>query len=227
YCHHHSKGTQGDKKAMDRASGSGVFARDPDALLDMIELEVDDQRRKTVTERRVCDRLAALLDEEVGNWRDFIPQDDQLRLQPMFEAAKSAVSENAANAVVERATAEMLHATAWRFDGILREFPPIRPVNAWFVWPIHIVDDSGILDDVMTDGQTKPKKGQRISKKERLDTDVAAVALALDTVATDGQAPVEDVARAVGGDSTFVYTIARRSRAFTIRDGIIRRKDEN
>lgn len=41
YCHHHSKGAQGYKKAMDRASGSGVFARDPDAQLDMIQLEAD------------------------------------------------------------------------------------------------------------------------------------------------------------------------------------------
>ena len=40
YCHHHSKGSQGFKRAMDRASGSGVFARDPDAQLDMIELEL-------------------------------------------------------------------------------------------------------------------------------------------------------------------------------------------
>lgn len=42
YCHHHSKGAQGAKKAMDRASGSGVFARDPDAQLDMIQLELSD-----------------------------------------------------------------------------------------------------------------------------------------------------------------------------------------
>ena len=40
YCHHHSKGAQGNKRAMDRASGSGVFARDPDAQLDMIQLEL-------------------------------------------------------------------------------------------------------------------------------------------------------------------------------------------
>ena len=39
YCHHHSKGAQGSKKAIDRASGSGVFARDPDAQLDIIELK--------------------------------------------------------------------------------------------------------------------------------------------------------------------------------------------
>lgn len=39
YCHHHSKGAQGGKSAQDRASGSGVFARDADALLDMIQLK--------------------------------------------------------------------------------------------------------------------------------------------------------------------------------------------
>ncbi len=40
YCHHHSKGSQGAKRSMDRASGSGVFARDPDVLIDLIELEL-------------------------------------------------------------------------------------------------------------------------------------------------------------------------------------------
>ena len=46
YCHHHSKGQQGQKRSMDRASGSGVFARDPDAMLDMIELDVTDALKK-------------------------------------------------------------------------------------------------------------------------------------------------------------------------------------
>ncbi len=39
YCHHHSKGLQGQKKAQDRGSGSGVFARDPDAIIDLIQLD--------------------------------------------------------------------------------------------------------------------------------------------------------------------------------------------
>ena len=34
--HHHSKGNQSRKSAMDRASCSGVFARDPDTLIDMV-----------------------------------------------------------------------------------------------------------------------------------------------------------------------------------------------
>ncbi len=40
YCHHHSKGAQGNKKAMDRGSGSGVFARDADAIIDITPLEM-------------------------------------------------------------------------------------------------------------------------------------------------------------------------------------------
>ena len=44
-CHHHSKGFQGAKKSMDRLSGSGVFARDPDTLIDMSELWLDQTAR--------------------------------------------------------------------------------------------------------------------------------------------------------------------------------------
>jgi len=43
YAHHHAKGAMGGRKAQDRASGSGVFARDPDAILDIIELNIPDE----------------------------------------------------------------------------------------------------------------------------------------------------------------------------------------
>lgn len=36
--HHHSKGAKGDAAAIDRGSGSGVFARDPDAVIDLVEV---------------------------------------------------------------------------------------------------------------------------------------------------------------------------------------------
>ncbi len=49
YCHHHSKGAQGGKKAMDRASGSGVFARDPDAQLDVTELVLSESEYNRIT----------------------------------------------------------------------------------------------------------------------------------------------------------------------------------
>ena len=95
YCHHHSKGAQGAKRAMDRASGSGVFARDPDAQLDMIQLELSDDLKNNVRD---------------GN------------------------------------------ATAWRLESSLREFPNIIPVNFWFEYPIHRIDDSGELDAAFAEG---------------------------------------------------------------------------
>lgn len=39
--HHHSKGAQGLKSAIDRGSGSGVFGCAPDAVLDMTELVLE------------------------------------------------------------------------------------------------------------------------------------------------------------------------------------------
>lgn len=61
-CHHHSKGAQGGKFSMDRASGSGVFARDPDALLDMIRIDPRDVG-KTLEEGQTAWRVSSTLRE--------------------------------------------------------------------------------------------------------------------------------------------------------------------
>lgn len=42
YCHHHSKGAKGAVSAQDRFSGSGVFARDCDELVDISPLDLKD-----------------------------------------------------------------------------------------------------------------------------------------------------------------------------------------
>ena len=70
YCHHHSKGAQGAKRAMDRASGSGVFARDPDAQLDMIELELSDDVKNTIAETGAT---AWRLESSLREFRNFAP----------------------------------------------------------------------------------------------------------------------------------------------------------
>lgn len=78
YCHHHSKGVQVGKRSMDRASGSGVFARDPDALLDMIELELDDDLRASA---QVAMELTPEEAERLTAWRI----DGTLREFPKFK----------------------------------------------------------------------------------------------------------------------------------------------
>ena len=73
YCHHHSKGATGKyANAADRSSGSGVFARDPDAILDMRELKVDgltDKYRELHPD--ACDTLTGW--EICGTLREFAP----------------------------------------------------------------------------------------------------------------------------------------------------------
>lgn len=61
-CHHHSKGAQGGKFSIDRASGSGVFARDPDALLDMIRIDPRDVD-KDLEDGQTAWRISATLRE--------------------------------------------------------------------------------------------------------------------------------------------------------------------
>lgn len=61
-CHHHSKGAQGSKFSIDRASGSGVFARDPDALLDMIRIDPRDVG-KSLEDGQTAWRISSTLRE--------------------------------------------------------------------------------------------------------------------------------------------------------------------
>lgn len=105
YCHHHSKGSQGSKRSMDRASGSGVFARDPDALLDLTELMLpDDLKEGTKTAWRVEGTLREFasfkpvdfyfdypvhrVDTE-GLLKDLKPESDKPYWQKGVEARKS------------------------------------------------------------------------------------------------------------------------------------------
>jgi RecA-family ATPase len=121
YSHHHSKGAQGFKKSIDRASGSGVLGRDPDSIVDVIQLDADEE---------------------------FMLQN-----------------------------ADKPNATAWRLESTLREFPNFKPVNFWFEYPIHRIDDKGMLQKIYADGDPKgnlTKSGKRKqtpeSRKEEFDT---------------------------------------------------------
>ncbi len=148
YCHHHSKGQQGQKRSMDRASGSGVFARDPDALIDMLELDVPyDVRRDQLTRdyRHIMNehlkRLGILAEvnqcdigdiEQVLAYVSKLPPEEQNAIRAEFEAAD------------KREWAK----TAWRIEGTLREFASFKPFNVWFDYPVHKADSEGLLKDV-------------------------------------------------------------------------------
>lgn len=155
YCHHHSKGSQSGKRTMDRASGSGVFARDPDALLDMSELQLKDTIIKQLENNEVCRICCKYLEQ--ANKLSEASQDDmcsEVRMRDTayknlpFETWKKLLDE------VEKARKEVQRRTAWRIDGTLREFAKFAPVNLWFDYPIHTIDETDILQDVSEEDTT-------------------------------------------------------------------------
>ena len=169
YCHHHSKGSQGQKKSMDRASGSGVFARDPDALLDLIELDIPRELRTQQENAATCTACAKLLDEYVPGWEEQVDQDSRVTPKAMLSACYRLLPmglQEVFSGTVARAREEVRRRTAWRIEGTLREFPRFEPVNLWFDYPIHTFDRDGVLSDVRTEDEAPPWKKAMDKRKE-------------------------------------------------------------
>lgn len=51
YIHHHTKGASGGKDSIDRGAGSGVHGRQPDAIIDIMELDIGEKGFKAVKDR--------------------------------------------------------------------------------------------------------------------------------------------------------------------------------
>lgn len=155
YCHHHSKGSQGGKKSMDRASGSGVFARDPDALIDLVELDIPEALRNQEENKAICEMYQRLFEQyNPAYLQEHISQDDQLSAKAMEDHAKRAIPGVMANIKPEiDRVIEAVHGhSAWRVEGTLREYAKFKPVNMWFQYPVHRIDEVGSLQDIDPDG---------------------------------------------------------------------------
>lgn len=172
YCHHHSKGSQGQKRSMDRASGSGVFARDPDALLDMIELHVSEDLAKQQEDAAVCACCAQFLDanHDLDGWRKVIPLDDQVMANKMLADAKNLIQplglEQELLNTIYAARQKVKSRSAWRVEGTLREFPRFEPVNLWFDYPMHKRDEVGVLADAAPEGEMLERNAYRERGRE-------------------------------------------------------------
>lgn len=178
YCHHHSKGGQGGKKSMDRASGSGVFARDPDALLDLIELELNDKLLTNEVNNAICDKCMEYLNNRYpgDDWEDKCSQDDMCSHVRMLELCKRLLMPNdyaQLNQDVLEVEKTVKQQTAWRIEGTLREFPKFEPVNLWFKYPVHETDRIGVLKDAEAEAdrplwqrgkEAREKKAERTRK---------------------------------------------------------------
>lgn len=205
YCHHHSKGAQGGKKAMDRASGSGVFARDPDAQIDMIELEPTEALMKRETDRILCSTCKAYLDSH-WDWQDDLSDDDLLNPKAILSYCENVLPDwrmNILRNMIAEEQERVRNKTAWRLEATLREFPGFDPINVWFEYPIHRMDVSGALADINPTTEKAPweklrEKRDEANKKAKEDR-VNGFDMAFATVEMDGK-PVKakDLAEAMG-----------------------------
>ena len=191
YCHHHSKGSQGGKRSMDRASGSGVFARDPDALLDLIELEVTEPLMKQEENKAVCSTCTQYLDMQHINWKEDLSQDDVLSKTQMMEYCKDKLNRRQMDELqkkIDCSISLVKSRTAWRIEGTLREFPKFDPVNLWFDYPVHRLDDVGSLKDInpeeekpiwkkATENRKKKAEENRIKKRNEFEIEFSNIEL--------------------------------------------------
>ena len=151
YSHHHSKGDQGGKSAQDRASGSGVFARDADAMIDMIELDIDKETYLAMRGSFACSYWIRLLDENFPGWRDGASEDsleksgDLATIYQKHAKVTAKVMSYLNNNIDDAFMQSMKGSVPIRIEFTLREFASPDPVNVFFRHPIHVLDESGVL----------------------------------------------------------------------------------
>lgn len=234
YCHHHSKGAQGGKRSMDRASGSGVFARDPDALLDLTELDVTDD----VFIQQENKEIINIIKERLITWKhnlEMCSQDDLQNANAMLEIARKELPENAFKTMtteyIPNAKKAVRRRTAWRIEGTLREFPKLAPINLWFDYPVHYSDDAGVLKDCDYDGERNSrnspyrknfgKKKSNEQKKAERKEDIEEIYNACNL---DGNVTVSDLAEYSGKSERTIRRHLKEHGGFVFNDGFVDKK---
>lgn len=228
YCHHHSKGAQGGKRSMDRASGSGVFARDPDALIDLVELELNDDILKQEKNKAVCKVCEGWLYKYDKLYH--ASQDDLCSETQMLALCREYLENDAYECVIEdvgKARKTVESRSAWRIEGTLREFPKFAPVNLWFKYPVHNIDNIGVLKDIAVD-DGMPMWKKNFSKKktdaERKNERKNSLETAFEACGIDDKVTVKAMAEYMGVSEKTVRRRLKEHGGFWIDEGQVGKK---
>ena len=235
YCHHHSKGSQGGKKSMDRVSGSGVFARDPDALLDLTQLEIGDNLIKQQQDEATCAICKNWISRFNKNIDELCSQDDLVTASKMLDIAENTLPKQSYMLMlndIAKSNKAVQGRTAWRIEGTLREFPKIDVLNLWFDYPIHRADTTGVLKDCNFEGDFnikgspyKKNFSKKKSESERKQEQNDALETAFSGAEENGQANVADLAEYMGKSEKTVRRYIKEHGGFWIDGGEVGRKD--
>lgn len=228
YCHHHSKGAQGGKRSMDRASGSGVFARDPDALIDLVELELNDDILKQEKNKAVCKVCEGWLYKYDKLYH--ASQDDLCSETQMLALCREYLENDAYECVIEdvgKARKSVESRSAWRIEGTLREFPKFAPVNLWFKYPVHNIDNIGVLKDIAVDDGMPTWKKNFAKKKtdaERKTERKNSLETAFEACGIDDKVTIKSMAEYMGVTEKTVRNRLKEHGGFWIDEGQVGKK---
>lgn len=230
YCHHHSKGSQSGKRSMDRASGSGVFARDPDALLDLTELEITESLRKQQEDKAACSVIYDWLGR--FGYAGDVSQDDRVTLSAMQQIAHDKLQSASYSLMmqdIDKAKAAVRARTAWRIEGTFREFPKLPPLNLWFDYPIHRADDDEVLKDAKYEGEFDPRQnlGRKKSTSDNKRDRKEAIEEYFNECYLDGRVTVQDIAEVSGLSEKTVRRHLKEHGGFWIEGSEVGLKDRD
>lgn len=214
YTHHHAKGDQGFKKAMDRGSGSGVFARDPDLMIDLTVLEIDGQTRAALQNNTICEFWKGKLDETGVDWKSRCSTAD-LRssgaLAALYQSVAAVDPSRVAVMVMDeqrKFEMEISKVKAFRMEFVARSFETPDVQNVIFRFPIHKLDKSGAL--VMAEPESyisgQKKRSTPEVKTQKIDVFVETVDQLI-LSSPEGFTTYDDVAETLDIDSK---TVTRR-----------------
>ncbi|MBQ1345704.1 MAG: AAA family ATPase [Kiritimatiellae bacterium] len=185
-CHHHSKGAQGGKRSSDRSSGSGVFARDPDAIIDLLPL--DTEMAEPVLKDTLLNKVISEAADKAfydGDWRSVVSLDAQATPKTFLGALELIFSDDDFANIVAAVKAFLADfgATGWEVSYTVRDFRTPHNHRVWFVYPLHTSEYAELLADCVPEGEN-PKAA--FSRKKKNDNpkmpkiDQCREALALD-----------------------------------------------
>jgi RecA-family ATPase len=229
YGHHHSKGAQGQKRAMDRASGSGVLARDADALIDMIELELTPQRREILTNNLAVAAIDDFIAGLGGNGNNVDEQERGISLTYLPAAQRAYPKQaDAMREAVAQAYAKAQAMSGWRIERTLREFPFPKPHRIWFAHPTHVEDKWELLLDAKAAGEEPPWKAAqkereqaKADKGKELQTELEE---AIEGCGGVNEATVADVANHLGLSDDATRNRIRKHPKFAYKAGLVVRR---
>lgn len=195
YCHHHSKGSQSGKNAIDRMSGSGVLARDPDAIVDLLELEYTNDAKQWIQDKDMKETITRYLDTYASDWKDNMPDADFDDIEFLEECTKYRLNEETkskmrAELMQKLESAE--HITPIRLSASVREFPPMNPRAVYFKHPLHYADTDEIFIDAKPLDQALNIKAEE--KKRNTDKMKSLILQKRVPMDSDGWIDLQDMA---------------------------------